>query len=269
MELWVGALGLCDLMPGYWVILRRVSDHQGRTLSRGEEWSDLHTDGFQGIPRSLPVHPHHAVVCAVLGHVFGVLPAPVVPAVGVGGVTAVVPPASAVLPGALFGWVSGEPEEGSEGTVRCRGTEPHRTGPSSDRGTEPHRTGPSSDRGTEPHRTGPSSDRGTEPHRTRPGSDRGTEPRRAGPSSGRGTEPHRTRPGSGCGTEPHRTRPGSGRGTEPHRTGPSSDRGTEPHRTRPGSDRGTEPHRTRPSSDKAPAPTAATLTICHCLCRRC
>lgn len=45
---------------------------------------DLHADGLERVPASLPVHPHQAVVCAVLGHVPGVRPPHVVSAVGIG-----------------------------------------------------------------------------------------------------------------------------------------------------------------------------------------
>lgn len=77
--------------------------------SRGEEGADLHADGLERVPAALPVHPHHAVVRAVLGHLLGVGSAHVVAAVGIGRVAAVVPPASSVLPGTLLGVVPGGP----------------------------------------------------------------------------------------------------------------------------------------------------------------
>ena len=82
------------------------------SLSGDEVRFDLHADGLERIPAALPVHPHHAVVRAVLGHELGVGAADVVAAVGIGRVAAVVPPAASVLPGALFGGISGGP--GSE-----------------------------------------------------------------------------------------------------------------------------------------------------------
>lgn len=72
------------------------------TLSGDEVRFDLHADGLERIPAPPPVHPHHAVVCAVLGHLLRVGSANVVPAVGIGRVAAVVPPAASVLLGALF-----------------------------------------------------------------------------------------------------------------------------------------------------------------------
>ena len=75
-----------------------------------EERSDLHAHRLQRVPGSLPVHPHHAIICAVLGHVLGVGSSPVVSAVGIGRVTAMVPPAAAVFFGALFHGVTRDPE---------------------------------------------------------------------------------------------------------------------------------------------------------------
>lgn len=45
---------------------------------------DLHADGLERVPAALPVHPHHAVVCAVLRHLLRVGAAYVVSAVGIG-----------------------------------------------------------------------------------------------------------------------------------------------------------------------------------------
>lgn len=78
-------------------------------LAGNEERPDLHADGLERIPAPLPVHPHHAVVRAVLGHLLRVGSAHVVAAVGIGRVAAVVPPAASVLPGALFGGIPGGP----------------------------------------------------------------------------------------------------------------------------------------------------------------
>lgn len=78
----------------------------------GEVRPDLHADGLEGIPAALPVHPHHAVVCAVLGHLSGVGSAHVVSTIGIGRVAAVVPPATSVLLGALFGWIARDPGSG-------------------------------------------------------------------------------------------------------------------------------------------------------------
>lgn len=53
-------------------------------LSGGKERPDLHADGLQRIPAALPVHPHNAIVCAMLGHLVRVGSAHVVSAVGIG-----------------------------------------------------------------------------------------------------------------------------------------------------------------------------------------
>lgn len=60
----------------------------------------------------------------MLGHVARVGSAHVVPAVGIGRVAAVVPPAAAVLPGALLGGIPGGPGAGEQGqrtAVRPKG----------------------------------------------------------------------------------------------------------------------------------------------------
>ena len=74
-----------------------------------KERSDLHAHGLQGEPAALPVHPHHAVVCAMLGHSAGISPAHVVPAVRIGRVAAVVPPTASVLHRALLTAVTRDP----------------------------------------------------------------------------------------------------------------------------------------------------------------
>lgn len=86
----------------------------GSTRSAGhvEVGPDLHAHGLERVPASLPVHPHHAVVGAVLRHVARVGSAHVVPAVGIGRVAAVVPPAAAILSGALFAGVARVPGSG-------------------------------------------------------------------------------------------------------------------------------------------------------------
>ena len=71
--------------------------------------SNLHAHGFQGVPAALPVHPHHAVVCAVLGHSARVSPADIIPAVRIGRVAAVVPPTAPVLLRALLTAVARKP----------------------------------------------------------------------------------------------------------------------------------------------------------------
>ena len=80
-----------------------------RLTGGSEERTDLHADGLERIPAALPVHPDHAVVRAVLRHLGRVSSAHVVAPVGVGGVAAVVPPAAAVLLGALLGRIAGRP----------------------------------------------------------------------------------------------------------------------------------------------------------------
>lgn len=79
----------------------------------GKVRPDLHADGLEGIPAALPVHPHHTVICAVLGHLSCVGSAHVVSTIGIGRVAAVVPPATSVLLGALFGWITGGPGSGN------------------------------------------------------------------------------------------------------------------------------------------------------------
>lgn len=53
-------------------------------LSGLKDRTDLHTDGLEGVPASLPVHPNHAIICAVLRHVLGVRSPDVVSAIGIG-----------------------------------------------------------------------------------------------------------------------------------------------------------------------------------------
>lgn len=66
------------------VLFARARVDAAARLTGGEIRSDLHADGFKRVPAALPVHPHHAVVCAVFGHVPRVSPAHVVSAVGIG-----------------------------------------------------------------------------------------------------------------------------------------------------------------------------------------
>ena len=74
-----------------------------------KERSDFHAHGLQGVPAALPIHPHHAVVCAVLGHSARGSPAHIVPAVRIGRVAAVVPPTASVLLRALLTAVARSP----------------------------------------------------------------------------------------------------------------------------------------------------------------
>lgn len=85
-----------------------VSLSEPRSLG-AKDRLDLHADGLERVPAALPVHPHHTVVCAVLRHLLRVGAAYVVSAVGIGRVAAVVPPTASVLPGTLFGGITGVP----------------------------------------------------------------------------------------------------------------------------------------------------------------
>lgn len=78
-------------------------------LFRVKERPDLHADGLEWVPAALPVHPHHAIICAMLGHASGVRPTYVVSTIGIGWVAAVVPPAASIFSGTLFGRISRVP----------------------------------------------------------------------------------------------------------------------------------------------------------------
>lgn len=75
-----------------------------------EEGPDLHRYPPHWVPRSLPVHPHHTVVCAMLGHVPAVKATPVVSAIWIGCMASVIPPATTVFFGTLLSWISSDPE---------------------------------------------------------------------------------------------------------------------------------------------------------------
>lgn len=105
----ISLLGHVFYCGGFLSVLRCVPLDSPTWLSGDKERPDLHADGLDRIPAPLPVHPHHAVVCAVLGHLPRVGSAHVVTAVGIGRVAAVVPPTTSILPGALFGGIAGDP----------------------------------------------------------------------------------------------------------------------------------------------------------------
>lgn len=89
-----------------WYVWAHIIELQ---LARLKERPNLHADGFKRVPASLPVHPHHTIVCAVLSHVLRVLSPDVVSAIGIRWVAAVVPPTTSVLSGTLFWRVSRVP----------------------------------------------------------------------------------------------------------------------------------------------------------------
>lgn len=62
-----------------------------------EERSDLHADRFERIPRALPVHPHNAIICPMLGHIFCIRSSPVVSPIWITRVASVVPPSSSIF----------------------------------------------------------------------------------------------------------------------------------------------------------------------------
>lgn len=71
--------------------------HFNSLLSLFEVRSDLHADSFERIPRALPVHPHNAIICPMLGHVFCIRSAPVVSPIRITSVAAVVPPSASIF----------------------------------------------------------------------------------------------------------------------------------------------------------------------------
>lgn len=75
-----------------------------------EDGPDLHRHLSHGVPRSLPVHPHHTIICAVLGHVPAVKATPVVSAIRIGCMASVIPPAAAIFFWALLSWICSYPE---------------------------------------------------------------------------------------------------------------------------------------------------------------
>lgn len=49
-----------------------------------KERPDLHADSLERVPASFPVHPHDAIICAVLSHVPSVRSPNVVSPIGIG-----------------------------------------------------------------------------------------------------------------------------------------------------------------------------------------
>lgn len=74
-----------------------------------EERSDLHADRFERIPRALPVHPHNAIICPMLGHIFCIRSSPVVSPIRITRVASVVPPSSSIFSWTLLRRISRYP----------------------------------------------------------------------------------------------------------------------------------------------------------------
>ena len=82
----------------------------GGVLLLREVRPDLHGHLLHWVPGALPVHPHHSIIRAVLGHVPAVRPTPVVSAVGIGCVTPVIPPSATVFFRTLLSGICSFPE---------------------------------------------------------------------------------------------------------------------------------------------------------------
>lgn len=68
----------------FWHLLLYVMCIDTLGLSGGKVRPDLHANSLERVPAALPVHPHHTIICAMLGHLSCVGSSNVVPPIGIG-----------------------------------------------------------------------------------------------------------------------------------------------------------------------------------------